>query len=89
MPPAAKLVFVLSAAEMLAVKTGPVYLSHVALRPPDREMFAIENLAAYLHTAVGVVADEPNLELQFEVAVFPLAAQKRVEFEPLRRCPIR
>src|SRR5262249_11807554 len=73
------------AAELLAVEAAPVLGADVALRPLDGELLPVEDLAADLHAAVALALLEPDLELHLEVLVRLLAAQERVELQPVRR----
>src|SRR5437868_8946531 len=61
-------VLVLFAAVVLAVQAGPINLAHVALGTLDGKMLVIEYGAADLDAAVGILADQPDLKLQLEVA---------------------
>src|SRR5262249_20945942 len=74
------------ATKVFAVEAAPVLLAHVALRSGDSEGLHVMDVAANLHAAVaGFARSELDLKLQLKILVLLLAAQKRVEFDPLGR----
>src|SRR5262249_12375739 len=67
------------AAEQFAVQAAPVDIAHIGLRTSDGELFAVDEGAANLDAAVGLLAGELHLALQLEIAEIALAAKECVE----------
>src|SRR5262249_43484575 len=74
------------AAAQFPVQAAPVAFAHVALRPPDDELFRIDQRASDLHSAVArpTFAGQAHLECQLKIPVLLPTAQESVESEIVR-----